>query len=273
MDKSHSAQQHPAQDADFHPMYAMPPRYADDEISLVDLAKILIRRKVTMFMTAFAIIALALVFTQIRSEKFEYVSIYQVAEKGLNAPLVSPQTLTSLVEDSVLPAIQRDYRASGLIKENEVLEIELTNPKGTLLLVLSMEAEGSDMDFVKNMHQRIYNELTAYESNQIVRTKENLSRQLVNVQQLIDEVSKAETVPTELLAGYLSRKHGLEDQLDQLQESEVVAIASNNGKVSKFSNSLVLALGVVLGGIMGIMAAFMKEFAARVKESLQEDKA
>lgn len=268
MDKSQQMQQpshSQPRDADFHPMYAMPPRYADDEISLVDLAKILIRRKVTMFVTAFAIIALALVFTQIRSAKFEYVSIYQVAEKGLNAPLVGQATLTSLIEDSILPDIQREYG------EEKKLEIDISNPKGTLLLMLKMTESENGLDMVRDVHQRIFSQLESYELTQIERTKDNLNRNLVNVQQLIDEVGKAETVPTELLAGYLSRKHSLEDQLDQLDQPKVVAIANNNGKVSKFSNSLVLALGVVLGGIMGLMAAFMKEFAARVKESLAEE--
>jgi len=37
------------------------------------------------------------------------------------------------------------------------------------------------------------------------------------------------------------------------------------------SGKLIVALGIVLGGILGIMAAFFVEFAARVRQSLKEE--
>lgn len=267
MDKPQAKSNMSTQDADFHPVYAVSAQYNNNEISLVDLAKILIRRRLTLFVTAFGVIALALIFTQTRSEKFEYASIYQAAEQELNEPLVASATLTSLINDSFLPDIQREYPDTPLPK------VAISVPQGTLLLMLKSISTAENRDLLRDIHQKVFQNVQSYELNQLERTRETLNRQLSNVQELINQVSKADEVQAELMAGYLSHKHNLQEQLSALAAPKILSLVNNNGQVIKFSNNLILALSVILGSIMGIIAAFMQEFACRVKEALQEDKA
>ncbi len=256
----------PAQDAHFQPVYAMPPHYADDEISLVDLAKILIRRKVTMFVTAFGIIALALVFTQIRSEKFEYVSIYKVAERDVSEPINSIDGLTALIERSFLPAVKRSYGEQGLPK------IIINTPKDTGLIILETITTEANEALVTDMHQQLFNKLQAHEKTRVEGLRDKLNQELKTLNRQLDVATSQANTSSELILSYSQRKNEISAELSQVQYPQIQAVADNNGKVSKFGNSLVLALGIVLGGIMGIMAAFLKEFASRVKQSLEEDR-
>lgn len=266
MDKSKTGQYPASQDADFQPMYAMPPRYADDEVSLVDLAKILIRRKVTMFVTAFTVVVLALVYTLIRSEKFEYVSIYQVAEQEVGEPMNAIAGLTALIDRSFLPAVKRTYDEENLPK------IATANPKGTPLIVLETVTISKNEELITKMHQQIFDKLLAYEQQRVEGLREKLNQELRALNELIDTATVQANVSSELISGYSQRKNELASELSQIQLPQVQSIASNNGKVSKFSNSLVLALGFILGCIGGVMAAFIKEFASRVRESLEAER-
>lgn len=65
----------------------------------------------------------------------------------------------------------------------------------------------------------------------------------------------------------------LEDALIELKEGKLIQLSAQDerAKLKKLSGSLILALGIVLGGILGIMAAFFAEFASQVRKSLQEE--
>ena len=64
----------------------------------------------------------------------------------------------------------------------------------------------------------------------------------------------------------------LERELENLKEGEVIEYAARGEEQEGTSSMLILVLGIVLGGIAGVMAAFFAEFVFRVRESLAAEK-
>lgn len=81
------------------------------------------------------------------------------------------------------------------------------------------------------------------------------------------------TATAEQVINFTTRLFSLNEKLEDLTAGKVerYVVEGERAKLKKLSGSLILALGIVLGGILGIMAAFFAEFAAQVRQSLQEE--
>lgn len=73
----------------------------------------------------------------------------------------------------------------------------------------------------------------------------------------------------ERLISLYEQQVNLQLQLDGLQAGSVVSVAARGeARSSGPGLMLLLALGIVLGSFLGLLAAFMVEFAGRVRASL-----
>ena len=80
-------------------------RYSD-EISLVDLAAVFIRRR-RVFYAVFLLCTLGgLAYALLTPEKFNYVSLVQLAEKNSGTSIQSPETVIATLEARWLPEQQ-----------------------------------------------------------------------------------------------------------------------------------------------------------------------
>ncbi|TDR57243.1 subunit length determinant protein [Halomonas ventosae] len=252
------------------------PRYAsDDEISLVDLAKILIRRWKLMAVTFLVIVLGALAYALMMERTFEYVSLYQVAEQAPtdnreNGALEPPSSIVAKTSNLYLGSVTRQ------ILDNEGMaslpfEISVDNPEDTLLVKLASQAAEANAAVVESLHAEVLGRIEKDQQALLERRREALDRQLESTQSSL-ELAKESSSPSaaELVASYSQRVADIEDRLTQLQEGQVVQTAVKSLKPSGTSRSLVMALAIVLGGMLAVMMAFLTQFAVAVRDSLQE---
>lgn len=262
-------------DAQFqqHPHY-------DDEISLVDLAKTLIKRRWWVIGTGFVVVALALAFALANrtAPAYNYISIYELAEKNSTEKLEATSSVLEKINSMHWPSYRRNY-----MQQNELTSFgelpftfAVTNPAGTNLILLSSAALETDKDEAKHLHQTLLNEVIADQNAAFKREETKLTKQITLTKTLLEKLNQSSSKSTaqeQQIATQTQRLFELEDSLSDLKEGKLIQLSAQDerAKLKKLSGSLVLALGIVLGGILGIVAAFFAEFASQVRKSLKEE--
>ncbi|MEQ6888257.1 Wzz/FepE/Etk N-terminal domain-containing protein [Halomonas sp. CS7] len=252
-------------------------RYAsDDEISLVDLAKILIKRWKLMAVTFLVIVLGALAYALMMERTYEYVSLYQVAEQAPtdnleNGALEPPATIVAKTSNLYLGAVTRQILDQEEM-ESLPFETSVSNPEDTLLVKLASQAAEANAPVVESLHGQVLEHIKTDQQALIERRREAMQRQLESANRSL-ELAKESTSPSaaELVASYSQRVSDIHDRLAQLQEGEVVQTAVKSLKPSGTSRSLVMALAIVLGAMLAVMVAFFMQFAIAVRDSFIEE--
>ncbi|MCW4152609.1 hypothetical protein OM427_24155 [Halomonas sp. 18H] len=249
--------------------------YQDDEISLVDLAKILIRRRWWLIGTGGAVVLLALVFALLSrgDPVYQYISIYQQAEIEPGEPLTSSDSIIQQIESLHWPNFQRNYK-----EENNVrvlpFDLEIDNPDNTTLITLRSTATQENQNQIVNLHETLLEKVTTRQEELLEREKSNLEDSIERVSTLLERVENSDSESSvEMAANYSDRLFELESELESLTEGEVIENAVRGDQQSPaLSGKLILVLGILLGGLAGMISAFAAEFVVKVRESLTADK-
>lgn len=251
------------------------PYHDDDEISLVDLAKILIKRWKAVVITFTVIVLGALAYALMQERGYQYVSIYHVAEQapaGNNsqAALESPDAVIAKIQNLYLGPVTRELlESSG--RERLPFEITLSNPEDTLLVRIISEASEANQELVTRMHEQLLAKIAEDQSQLLARNRERLEQQLESAQQTLAAAEEG-GADGELLGVLMSRVVELENKLTQLSEGQAAQEAVQSLEPTGTSRMLILALGIVLGGVLALMAAFFSHFASLVRASIKEEK-
>lgn len=250
----------------------------DDEISLVDLALILIKRRWWVIGTGLSVVAIALVFALISrgDPSYQMVTIYEAAqytdETGAEQPTQSINSLMQRLQSVHWPELRRSYVAEHNGLNEMPFELQINNPSDTFLISLVTPAPESQQDEVERIHRDLLEPIIDAQTSEFENRQRILERQLDRVQTRLDQAEHNDSgLPPELFAQYSDQLLQLESRLESLREGNVIQYASIGDRASTGpSGSLILALGIVLGGILGLMAGFFAEFGARVRQALKE---
>lgn len=246
--------------------------YQDDEISLIDLAKILIKRWKIMVLVFFIVVLGALAYVLLTERSYEYVSIYQVAEESPGSGLETPSSVLAKVNNLYIGSETRNLRESAGV-ETLPFEVSAANPSETLLIRLGSEASADNNKLVTQMHEALLARMTEGQRERLERQQDVLEQQLQSTEAALESVKQARTEwGSELIASYMERLAGIRQDLTQLSKGEVVQVAVQSLEPAGTGRGLIMGLALILGGTLAVLAAFFCEFASRVWQSLQEEK-
>ncbi|WP_280551821.1 Wzz/FepE/Etk N-terminal domain-containing protein [Halomonas sp. 25-S5] len=249
---------------------------ADDEISLVDLVKILIKRWKLMAATFVVIVLGALVYVLMMERSYDYVSLYQVAEQAPTegrerGGLEPPVTVVAKTNNLYLGSVTRQFLQNESM-ESLPFDTSVGNPEDTFLVKLTSQATEENAPLVESFHAQVLKRIEQDQQVLLERRRKSLTGQLESAERSL-ELAKDSTSPSaaELVASYSQRVADIQDRLEQLQEGQTVQTAVQSLKPSGTSRSLVMALAIVLGGMVALMMAFISQFAVAVRDSLLEE--
>lgn len=250
-----------------------PQRYPqDEEVSLVDLTKVLIKRWKVMVTIFLFVVVGALAYVLLTERTYEYVSIYQVAEQEPGSALEAPNSVLARVSNLYMGPTMRELRESAGLQDLP-FEVTIGNPSDTLLVRLVSEAKEANSDLVTQMHEAMQALMIEGQQERVEKHRASLEQQLQSVERALQaaEQSSSERA-SELIASYIERLADIQQRLSQLSEGEVVQVAVQSLDPADTSRSFIMGLALVLGGMLAVIAAFLAEFSFRVRKSLQEEK-
>ncbi|MBM7454936.1 uncharacterized protein involved in exopolysaccharide biosynthesis [Oceanisphaera litoralis] len=258
------------QDARFSqplPPYA----YRDDEISLVDLVKTLVKRWKLMALVFVFTLAAALAFALAMPQKYEYTTIYTIAEVNAETPLESAAGLQTKVDNLYIPTVVRDFLPRHQL-ETVPFKLNISNPKGSSLITITSQTVEDNESLVQELHGAITARLKGEQDAHINHRVELLQQQIGAARAQIELVKKAALANSgELIASFTGTINGLQAQINNFQKGTVFAIANQSLQTKGISKTLVLALGLMLGAMLAVMAVFVREFIGQLCASLQEE--
>lgn len=236
----------------------------DDEISLVDLALTFIRRRrvfyVVFLVTTLAGLAYALLLVP---EKYEYVSLYQMAEVDSGKTVEPPATTIATLENRWLPEIQAAYRQTE--EEKLPFESSFSNPENTSLVRMASEASPEHAALVEQAHEKLIEQVKERQQALLSRVKQSLENRIGAIDRAVESLQGGEDTGSAIAEAYEKRVE-LEGKLEGLNPGEALVVSRESAERKGTSKSLIVILAAVLGGMMGVFLAFLTEFVFLVRE-------
>lgn len=251
-----------------------PPRstYQDDEISLVDLAKILIKRWKLMAAIFLVVVLAALAYALMLPSTYQYSSIYNAAEEGAGDPLEEPKSLVAKANNLYLGPLTRELISNeGL--DRLPFDTNIDNPSDTLIVTITSDAQSENAALVESLHESLLSRLQEGQEQSAERRQNALERQLASTQAALETAQDSDSdSAAEVVASTMGQISSFEEQLEELTKGEVSQTAVQSLDQQGISRALVLLLGILLGGMLAVMSAFFAQFASLVCASLKEDR-
>jgi LPS O-antigen subunit length determinant protein (WzzB/FepE family) len=247
------------------PISTYQPDYSD-EISLVDLAATFIRRR-RVFYAVFLLCTLGgLAYALLTPEKFDYVSLVQLAEKDSVTLIQTPETVIATLEARWLPEHQGLHYAEN---ESKLLfDVSFQNTKDTALIRFTTGATVKQKQQVEEVHAALIEKLSQRQENLVKSEQASINRQIESLSAVIASMMAQTSVDGAALSTAIEKKSELESELQSLGNFEVIVSARQSIEKTRPKRSLIVALAIVLGLMLGIFVAFMTEFGASVKKQL-----
>jgi|GEM_PF-406390 len=243
------------------------PDYSD-EISLVDLVATFIRRRRVFYAVFVAVTLAGLAYALLTPNKYQYVSLIQVAQKDETRFIQPPKTAIATLENRWLPEVQTAYRAK--YDKKMPFEVAFSNPDDTGLIRFNSSAIDENSRAVESAHETLISKVSDYQGRLIKTEQASLKSQIQSLERTV-ELLKGEKETGEAIASAIEKRSRLELELEGLDEVEVLVTSRQSpGRIAP-KRSLIMIMAGFLGLMMGVFMAFMSEFAASVRDRLASE--
>ncbi|MGP4846112.1 lipopolysaccharide biosynthesis protein [Marinobacter sp. 1Y8] len=249
-------------------MEARPNQVAfDDEISLVDLAAVLVRRRRYFYIAFVLIFGVGLAWALLAPAQYQYVSLFQTAQLSSNNYLEPPATTIAVIRSQWLPEARANYHK----KHGQALgvDVALTNPEGTGLIRLDSEATSDAEDAVTSLHEFLLDNIQKSLQAKIKQKKESLEQSLAATQRVIEQLMSSENGGNALAAAY-DRQSSLQGKLDSLTDTSNLTVVRKSSEPSGPKRFLIAVISAFLALIGGVCIVFISEFVGRVRRMVAE---
>src|SRR5690554_1711848 len=224
-----------------------PPYYHDDEISLVDLAKILIKRWKIMLVVFVVVVLGATAYAwmsrpTVGEPRIAYTTLLSVGYKTPTVLIEPLGAVATQLRDAFIPAARQTLGTSL------TANVDFDAQNNNIVRLITTVSDNDLAEQVRALHQQAL--------SKIVERHGNILDALANQSQA--------TVSTAVSP----------NEARLLVPTEITSLAQPTQLPSEpagMSTKLFLALSLVLGGMLAFMAAFISHFVGLVSASLREE--
>jgi len=241
--------------------------HESNEVSLVDLAKIVIKwRKLELAIWALCFFA-GLAYVLLTPRTFEFSSVYQMAMNG-DKPIEPPAGLLSKIENFYEPALYQEFSKTAGESSVNAIKLNISNPESTALVVIHSVLPKSKTKLLRSLHQQLLEKIEN-EQNQLLNRKEStLKSQLKALDEQLKELRQGsgQGIATSI-ASTMDQRNNVQQTLDNLSAGHSLVLAQPSLKPKGPRSTLVILLSLILGAFLALMAGFCAEFVALIKAS------
>lgn len=240
---------------------------ANDEISLVDLASTFLKRRRIFYVVFLVTLVAGIVYALLTPEKYDYVSLFKLAEKEAGSFVEKPATVIATLENRWLPEIEATYRAE--YDQPIGFDVIFSSPENTSLVRIVTEAAPASADDVKQIHGKLIEKLEQAQSVAVSTLKSNLERQIESLTSTIDRLEGSQDVGA-AIADAVNKRLSLEVLLSSIQPAELLVLNRQMAERKGPARSLIVVLAAMLGLMGGVFLSFLVEFVSLVRTNLNE---
>lgn len=266
------------------------PLYQEDEVSLLDLWMVLVKRKMVILGVFFALFLVVLAFVMVVEPVFESRSVIRIGYVGELGNLEPPKVVVRrIIEDYRVDDStegERDYPLINSVSMGKGGDDLVTITAHGHSAKEANEYLSGVVDKLINNHKAVYNNALGQQRTML----QTLDARMQEARQQISELNKrfeAVVASDAATAAVLSQeKSSLWSSMYQLEQrrsevmlsmSELKAMPTQAIRLATLPEKpvmpkplLYLSLAVVVGSILGMFAAFMVEFLVNAREQMQQ---
>jgi len=156
----------------------------DDEISLIDLFLVLMRRKwlIIGIVTVCTVLGASYALLMQGEPEYRYTTIVELARMDDGTPVESPRYVQSFLSETLIPMVRDELRAKYQDPDKKPPETEAGIPDESVrLLQISSQGSVNDYDDIYFLHTRLLEQLKADLDKIVLAEKENIELQKANV--------------------------------------------------------------------------------------------
>lgn len=234
----------------------------DDEISLVDLASIFLRRRRFFYLVLSLTLLAGVVYTLVMPQKYEFVSLVKLAERDAGNTIENPVLVIATLENRWLP----DYRVAYNDQHEEPMpmEVQFENPENTSFIRIVSEAPQFEVTSVNEIHSSLIAQLEKSQALAVSNLSQSLKAQIESLSSSIEMLRGTQDAGAAIAAA-VEKRLSLESTLKSIQAMETLALGRQALEPAGPARSLIILLSGLLGLIAGVFFAFFAEFASLVR--------
>ncbi|VAW57454.1 hypothetical protein MNBD_GAMMA07-973 [hydrothermal vent metagenome] len=250
------------------PIYIHEANYsADDEISLIDLVLVLVKRVKLISAIIIIFILFAFISTQLVTKQYTYSTSLEIGNQMINGAIKSfesPQTLLAKLQHSFIPQVLNEQYKTNPSSDKQY-KIEANIPKGSAIIVLEIKGPAEQRDVMTGLllktfkkvrldHGRIYNSVKQLLSANLKQAKAELTLLKTDTNNVTEITTKQN-----LIESYSSR-------LASLRNTREISPPMQSLSPKGVGKALIFIITVLAGIFIAIFAAFFAEFVTKVRE-------
>lgn len=246
---------------------------ANDEISLVDLAMVLVRHKKAVVLTTTLIIALGVITALLKPDSYNFTTSIEIGSQIINGtiqPFESPQTLLAKTQHVFIPHTLNEQRRSQP-ESTEKFKIKTSVPKNSVIVVLEIKGSESSADIITSLlrsvtqqaiqdHRRIYEAVRKNLVTLIEKTKIELSSLAPERDDLTER--------RQLLQAKIEVQ---ESQLANLRNTREILPPMKSFEPTGASTNLIIIIAIFTGIFLGVFSAYLAEFSAKIRQKINKE--
>ncbi|WP_027706452.1 hypothetical protein [Zooshikella ganghwensis] len=237
----------------------------DDEISLVDIIKVLVNHWRWLCGITATIIVVTVAVALIKPDAYTFVSIYQLAKRSWSDYIEPPQAVVQKASRVYYPQVSREFTQRYQLQDLP-FKVSFQALKDTGLIMISSEARLAGKDKVSEFHKIIVEKIHAAQTEIVEQASRSIKQQLLSTKKTLEQVDGH--APPAKTMELLMKVTTLENQLSELQGGVIIETATQSLQPKGISKMLLITIGCLLAIMFGMFGAFIVELVNRVRLNL-----
>lgn len=241
---------------------------ASEEISLIDIAMILIRRKVLVVSVFIVFIALGVASSLFIPKIYTFSTTIEIGSHIINGSVrlfETPQALMAKLEHSYIPQTLIEYKNTHK-DEKERYNIKLSVPSGSNITLLEAKGTEDMADTITNLLQLISQKAIQDHKRIYDATKQNFIAAKMQSTSELALLNPDNIENTEKIQAAKSKIESYNSQLVNLRNTREILPPMRSIDSTGTSKNIIIAISVLAGTFLGIFSAFFAEFMTKIKE-------
>lgn len=240
--------------------------------TLVDLLLVVVHWRKLALAVAAATLAVGVILTTVRPEKFDYSTTIEIGRMelvgllgGRLVPLESIETVQGKLSSSYIPLVLSRYRERRPDDDSKY-EIAVSSPRGSGLVILSSRAPAAHSETYLALHQEVLEELMADHSRMMALLRSEIEAELGSANVALAYEEDPSTVKAQ--ESELESRLDGEIKVDNFQNTRAVGATIQSHEPVEGSRFQVLSIALVLGLVLGPLSAFVADLLARLRRRM-----
>ena len=256
------------------PVYVREASYStEDEISLIDLAMVLVKRKklISLIFTGFIVLGIAAAL--LIPKKYTYSTSIEIGSQIINEaikPFESPETLLAKIQHVFIPHELNEQRQTNP-EDVKKYKITASIPKNSVIIVLEVKGNEDEADLLTGILQNISQQAIFDHSRIYNSVRKNIASRLNQTTTELEMLKKTEGNKTEV-ATQQNLIELYSSQLANLRETRDILPAMKSLEPTGTSRKLIVIITAFAGVFLAVFSAFFAEFVAKVREASRQNK-